>query len=125
MLFVCFELLHPALFDELDHPSRIEVHAKANSAAMLAQVFHGKPQPSRARRAQHQPVGAFRKLFIRQRLAEHFIVNAEILDGEPALWNSSGAPGFKNEERFASETFWQPALQRTAQPLVFKRREPF
>ena len=36
-----------------------------------------------------------------------------------------GAAGFKNVERFAGETFRQPALQRAAtQPFVFERRKP-
>ena len=58
MLLVRFELLHPAFFDELDDPARIEIDAEADAAAMLGQMLDGQPQPPRAGRAEHQPVRA-------------------------------------------------------------------
>ena len=61
MLLVGFEVLHPALLDQLDDPARIEIDAEANAAAMLGQMLDRQPQPPRARGAQHQPVRALGK----------------------------------------------------------------
>ena len=41
VLLVLFEMFHPPLLDELDHPSRIQVDAKADAAPVLAQVLDG------------------------------------------------------------------------------------
>ena len=56
MLLVGFELLHPALLDQLDDPPRIEIDAETDAAAMLGQVFDRQPQPPRAGGAEHQPI---------------------------------------------------------------------
>ena len=65
VLLVRFEVLHPALLDELDDPARIEIDAEADAAAMLGQVLDRQPQPPRAGRAEHQPVRALGKVLRR------------------------------------------------------------
>ena len=44
VLLVRFQVLHPALLDQLDDPARIQVDAEADAAAILRQVFHRQPQ---------------------------------------------------------------------------------
>ncbi len=58
VLLIFFQVIHPALFDELDHPPRIEVDAKADAATVLRQVLHSQTQPPRATGAEHQPIAA-------------------------------------------------------------------
>src|ERR1051325_1004596 len=85
VLLVSFKVLHPAFFDELDDPARIEIDAEADSAAKLAEVFDGQSQSARTGRAQHEPVGALGKIFVRKRFAEHFVVDPVIFGDYPAL----------------------------------------
>ena len=61
VLLVGLELLHLPLLDQLDDPARIEIDAEADAAAVLGEVLDRQPQPARARRAEHQPVGALRE----------------------------------------------------------------
>lgn len=70
VLFVFFQLLHLAVFDEFDDPPWIQIDAKANASAELAQMFNGQSQPSWAAGAQHQPIGTPRKILVGQRFAE-------------------------------------------------------
>ena len=81
----------PATAAENSAPPASSKPAKTDAAAILAQMLHRQTQPARARRAQHQPVGAARKVFIRQRFAEHLIIDAEILHRQTALGHPGGA----------------------------------
>ena len=72
VLLVRFEVLHPALLDELDDPPRIEVDAEADAAAILGQMLDRQPQPPRAAGAEHQPVRPLGKILVGQRVAEQF-----------------------------------------------------
>src|SRR6266851_1859999 len=53
-----------------------------------------KPEPPWTRWAQHQPVGISRKVFIGKRLAEHLVIDPEILHGHATLRYSGRAAGF-------------------------------
>src|SRR5688572_19803297 len=95
---------------ELDDPARIEIDAEADAAAVLAQVLDGEAQPAWTGRTQHQPIGAAREILVRQRVAEHFIVDAEVFNLHAALWNTSRAAGFKDERRHSREASRYPSL---------------
>jgi hypothetical protein len=113
-----------APLDQLDHPTRVEVDAKTDPAAMLAQVLDRQPQPARPRRSEHQPVGAARKILFGERLAEYLIVGAKVFDLKTALGHAGRPAGFEGEERLALQPLWEPAPHRpTAQPFVLKRRK--
>ena len=87
-------------------------------------MLHGKTQPPRARGPEHQPVGAPREIFVRKRLAEHFIVDAEVLDGNAAFRHSGRSPCLEDIERFAGKPLRHPPAHRPApQPFVLERRE--
>lgn len=46
VLFVCFQMFHPALLDQLDDPAGIQIDAEADAAAELAQVLNRQIQPT-------------------------------------------------------------------------------
>src|SRR5262249_29474328 len=122
--FVLIQSFGLTPLDQLDHPARIKVDAKANAAAILAKVFDSKTQPARPRWSKHQPVSTPRKIFIRQRVAEHFIVDAKVFDLEPALGDAGRPSGFEGENWLALESLRQPASDgAAAQPLIFERRK--
>ena len=99
MLLIRLELLHPAVFDELDDPAWIEIDAEADAAAMLRQVFHRKPQATRTRRAEHQPIRYPWKILLGQCVAEKRVVDAKVLDCDSAFRNAGGPAGFKDVHR--------------------------
>src|SRR5215813_13381890 len=83
-----------------------------------------EPQPARPRWPEHQPVGAPRKVLVGERLAEHFVVDAEVVDLEAAFWHAGRSASFEGEDRLAPESLRQPASNRPApQPFVFERRK--
>ena len=124
VLLVRFEVLHPALLDELDHPPRIEIDAETNAAAMLGQVLDRQPQPPRARGAQHQPIRAAREILLRQRVAEERIVDAEILDRDAALRHARGAARLEHVDRPVGQRLGHPPPHRpAAEPFVLERRK--
>ena len=126
VLFVRFQVLHPALFDQLDHPPRIEIDAKANAAAMLRQMLDGQSQSPRAGGPKHQPVGPFGKILLRQRIAEQRIVGAKIVDRDAALGNAGRAAGFEHVNRLVGQRLGHPAPHRpAAEPFVLKLRKLF
>ena len=63
VILVGLQVLHPALLDQLDHPARIEIHAEADAAAMLRQVFDAKAQDAADREgpsiSQFEPRGKY------------------------------------------------------------------
>ncbi len=80
VVLVGVQVVGPALLDELDHPARIEIDAEADAAPVLRQVLHGEPQTPGAARPEHQPVGAAREVLVGQGVAEHLVVDAEVVD---------------------------------------------
>ncbi len=91
--------LHLAHLDQLDHPARIEIDHEADAAAMLREMFDGQPQAARSARADHQPVGALRKLVVRQRLAVVLVVDAEVVDVDARLRHAGAAAGLERVDR--------------------------
>src|SRR5260370_14561174 len=82
------------------------------------------PEPPWTRRAQHQPVGISRKVFIGKRLAEHLVIDADILHGHATLRYSGRAAGLEDVRGQVSEALGHPAANRTsAEPLILERRE--
>src|SRR5260370_18882847 len=82
-----------------------------------------KPKPPWTRWAQHQPVGISRKVFVGKRLAEHLVIDAEILHGHATLRYSGRAAGLEDVRGQVSEAFGHPTANRTsAEPLILKRR---
>src|SRR5262249_47490038 len=95
--------------------------AKADAAAILAQVFDCQPEPARSRGPKHQPVGASREVFLRQGFAKHLIINAEVLYGHAALRHSGRAASLENVDGQTGEAFGHPAANRASpQPVVLK-----
>ena len=80
VFFVFFQMFHPAFFDQLDHPPRIEIDAKTNPSAKLAEVLDRQSQPTWPGRTEHQPIGIFWEIFVGQGRAEHFIIVAKVID---------------------------------------------
>ena len=124
VLLVRFEVLRPALLDELDDPPRIEIDAEADAAAILSQVLDRQPQPPRTRGAQHQPVGALGEILFRQRRGKQLVVGAEVVDRDPALGNARGAARFEHVDRLVGKRLGHPPPHRSAaQPFVLERLE--
>src|SRR5262249_16929738 len=121
MLFVGFQVLHPALFDELDDPPRIQIDAKADTAAELSQVLDGQSQPPRAAGAEHEPVGALGKILFGQCAGEYLVVGPVVLDDHTTLRNAGGAARFEDVRWLACEGFGNPATGRpAAKPFVLE-----
>src|SRR5262249_14921110 len=126
VIFVGAEVLGPAFPDELDDPSWVQVHAEADTAPILGEVFHREPEAAWTGRPQHQPVRTPRKELVWKRLAEDFVVDPEVVERDTRLRGARGAAGFEDVDRFPLASSWNPAIDRAAaQPFVFKRRESF
>ena len=124
MLLVGLQVLHPALLDQLDHPARVEVDAEADAAAILAQVLDRQAEPARPRRPEHQPVAAAREMPVGQGVAEHLVVDAEVVADDPALGDARGAAGLEHVPRSIRQRFRDPAPHRAAaQPVVLEVAE--
>ena len=124
MIFVVFGLFDLSLFDELHDPARIEVHAEADAAAILGQMFDRQPQSPRPGWPEHQPVGSSGKVFVGERVAEVFVVDPMVFDDHATLGNTRRAAGFKHVDRLTRQPFRHPAVDRpAAQPVVFKVRK--
>ena len=74
VFLVQLELVHRAALDELDDPTRVEVDAEADAAAVLAEVLDCEPESAGAGRTEHQPVRALREVRVGQRLGEALVV---------------------------------------------------
>src|SRR5262249_42181527 len=112
VLLIRLQMLHPALFDELDDPAWIEIDAEADAAAELAEMLDGEAQPPRSARAKHQPVRSFGKVLLRQRRAELLVVDAKIVDDDAALRNAGGAAGLEDVGGLAPQGLGLPAPNR-------------
>ena len=124
VLLVLFEMFHPPLLDEFDHPSRIQVDAKADSASVLAQVLDGKPQTAWAGWSEHEPIGTFGKVLIRKSVAKEFVIDSEVIDDHSAFGDPGRPTGFEDIGWFAGKAFGDPAFDRSAtQQLVLENRE--
>src|SRR2546423_8316207 len=96
MLLVLFSHLCLAHFDQLNHPTRIEIDHKTNTATILSQVFYGQAQTTRTGWTQRQPIGGMRKKLFGQGSAERFVVDAKVVDTNPRLRHTSAASGFES-----------------------------
>jgi hypothetical protein len=124
MLLVGFEVLHPALFDELDDPPRIEIDAKADTAAELGQMFDRQAQAARTARAEHQPVRSFGKILFGQCAGKNLVVSPVVLDYNAALGNARRAAGFEDVRRLARKGLGNPAAGGpAAKPFVLEQRK--
>src|SRR5262249_31266560 len=121
VLFIALHLGHVAALDELDNPTRIEVHAETDAAAILRKVLDGQAQATRAAGAEHQPVGTLGKELVGQCGAEGFVIGAKIVNVDAGLGDSSGTTSFKNIYGLVCIRFRNPpANGSTAQPFVFE-----
>ena len=90
---------------------------------MLAKMLDSEPDPARTGGAQHQPVRPLRKVFLWQAFAEHFVIDAEILNGHAALRYPGRAAGFENVDRPTGEALGHPTAKRaSSEPFVLERR---
>ena len=84
-------------------------------------MLDGQPQPPRARRTEHQPVGAAGKVFVVKRVAEHRVVDAEVVDIDPALGDAGAAAGLEDVDRPIGIGLGNPAPHRAAaEPFVLE-----
>ena len=87
-------------------------------------MFDGKSQTTRAGRTKHQPVGSTRKVLVRQRFAEVFVIDPVILDDDPRFGNSRRSAGFKNVSRFTCQPLRHPLIKRaSSEVFVFEQRK--
>ena len=108
----------------LNHPTRIEVEAKANASAILSEMLHRKTEAARPGRAEHEPVRAFGEVLIRQRVAEELIVESKILDRDAAFGNPGRAAGFENVNGTILVRLRYPSPHGSStQPLILEQRE--
>jgi hypothetical protein len=124
VFLIGFGFLDVATFEKLDHPTRIEIHLKADASANLRQVFDRQPQTPRSGGTQLQPVRAFRKELLGQRIAEFGVVNPEIVHVDAHLRHTRRAARLKDEDRVVGVGLRHPAPHRTApEPLILKEPE--
>ena len=110
--------------DQLDHPARVEVDHEADAAAVLREVLDGQAQPARAGGPERQPVGALREGVVGQRVAEHLVVDAEVVDVDARLGHAGAAAGLEDVDGPARVALRHPAAHRAAaQPLVLEGAE--
>ncbi len=116
--------LEGVALQELDHPARVQVHAETDSAAVLAEVLDGQSQAARAAGADRDPVGAFGKRVVWQRLAEVLVVDPEVVDVDARLGHTRAAAGFEDVHGLARVAFRHPLTHgASAQPFVFESAE--
>ena len=83
VLLVPLGLVDLPAFDQLDHPSWIEIDQETDAATVLREMLHGEAQPAGAGGAHRKPVAALGKRRVRQRVTEHLVVDAEVVDVDP------------------------------------------
>src|SRR5262249_14277808 len=104
--------------------TRIEIDAETDAAAVLAEMLDGEPQSPRAGRAEHQPVGPLWKVLLRQRVAEHLVVDPVVFDDDAALGDPGGAAGLEDIDRLVLQRFRHPTPHwSAAQPVVLEEAE--
>src|SRR5262249_53596170 len=124
VILVSLEMLAPPLLDQLDHPSRIEVHAEADAAAHLRQVLDRQAETTRAGRPEHQPVRSPRKELVGQRLAEDLVVGAKVIQVDACFRDARGSTRLEHVDRLSREPLRNPALHGpAAQRLVLELPE--
>ena len=89
-----------------------------------AQVLDRQPQPPRAGRAEHQPVRALREELVRQRVAEHLVVDPEVVDDDAALGNAGGAAGLEDVDRLVRAAPSAPSGAPARRAAIRPRRRP-
>ena len=121
VLFVQVRFFDLISLEQLHHPAWVEIDAEGDATSVLAKMFDGKSQPSRTGWAEHQPIGTFGEIFIGQRVAEDFVIDAMVFDHHTALGDPRRAARFENEYRSPLVAFGNPSTNRPAsQPLVFE-----
>ena len=124
VVLVRLQVLPPTSFDQLDHPSGIQIDTETDPATVLGQMLDRKAQPSRAGRSEHQPVRAFREVLIGQGLAEQLVVDPEVLARHPRLGDARRAARLEHKNRLPGKAFGNPAPDGTAaQPFVLELTE--
>ena len=94
--------------------------------AVLGEVFDGEPQPARPAGAEHEPVSAFWKAVVRQRIGKLLVVDGKVANVDAALRDAGRTPRFEDVHRVVGVRFRNPAAHRPApQPLVFEVTEFF
>ena len=110
-----------AHLEELDDPARVEVDDEADAAAVLREVLDGETQAARPRRPEHEPVRALREKFVGQRVAEHLVVGAEVVDVDARLGHAGAAARLEDVDGTVGQTLRHPAADgAAAQPLVLE-----
>ena len=90
----------------------------------MCQVLERQAQASRAGRAKHQPVRAFRKELVREGRAEDLVVGAEVVDVDARLRDARRSAGLEHVHGPAGKPFGNPALHgAAAQRLVLELPE--
>src|SRR5262245_61668232 len=119
-------MFHPAFLYELDDPARIEVDTKADAAANLTEMFDGQPQSAGSGRTEHEPVRSLGEILLGQSVAEHFVVDAEIINDDAALRNTGRAARFKHVDRLLLQGLGDPTADRSAtEPFVLEQAKKF
>src|SRR5215469_12282645 len=81
-------------------------------------------QTPRAGRAEHEPVRSLGEILLRQRVAEHLVVDAEIVLDDAALGDAGGTAGLENISRLILQGFRHPTAHRAAaQAFVLEEAE--
>src|SRR5262245_23585347 len=87
-------------------------------------MLDSQAQPPRPGRAEHEPVGAFGKEFLRQGAAEYLVIGPMILRDDTALRDARRAASLENIGRLVPQGARQPPSHRpAAQPVVLEETE--
>ena len=115
---VRLHLIHLARLQQLDDPARIEVDAERDAAAMLRQVLDRQPQPARTGGADHQPVAALGKVLVGQRVAEHLVVDPEVVDVDARLRHAGRSAGLEREDGPSVVALRHPPADRARRAAI-------
>ena len=102
--------------------------SRSTQKQMPPRYWHRCSTASRSRRgpdgpsiSQLRPLG---EVLLRQRVAEHLVVDAEVVDDDAALGDAGGAAGLEDVDRLVLQRLGHPAAHRAAaQPLVLEVAE--
>src|SRR5262249_43928288 len=105
-------------------PPGVEIDAKADAAAILAEMLNGETQPPRAARAEHEPVTPLRKVLVLQSVGEHLVIDTEVVRNHSALRDAGRPASLDDVPRLVLQATWDPAVNRApAEPLVLEEWE--
>src|SRR5262245_57290075 len=124
MALIRLDLLHLPRLDQLDDPPWIEIDHETDATANLRQMLDRQAQPPRTAGPDHEPVRAFRKRVVGQRLAEIRVVDAKVFVRDARLRNARAATRLEHVDWLVGVGLGYPAADGTApQPLVFEGAE--